>query len=486
MAAIGSAVGLGNFVRFPYVAFENGGGAFLIPYFVALLSAGLPLMILEYGVGQKMQGSAPLALARIGKHREWIGWWALGIGTFISIWYAVLMGWCWQYLWHSFKSPLPWSQDPNKFFNENILHLSKGPQHLGGLVAGPLIGLAITWLSVYLIIHKGLGRVGKVVTWTVPLPIICIVILGIRGLTLEGAAAGINFYLEPRFEALKNPKTWLAAYSQVFFSLSLGFGILIAYSSYLPKKADVCNNAFITSFANCLISYIAGFAVFSTMGYAFMLSGERDFNVWAQRAKSGLGLAFKAYPESISQLPAGQSIFAAIFFIALLTLGIDSLFSIAEAIVSGLQDKWNISREKATLVYCAACLAAGLPLVSRGGLYWIDIVDHWTGSFGLAVVGLVECIAVGWFFNLRKFRKQLNEESEVHVGLWWEICIKFVTPVILLWSIVASAISIFRKGYSGYPMWTLWVGGWIIVIGVPIAGVILMKHKGSKELRDDA
>jgi len=484
MAAIGSAVGLGNFIRFPYVAFENGGGAFLIPYFIALLTAGIPLMILEYGIGQKMQGAAPLAMSRIGKNREWVGWWALGISTLVAIFYAVVMGWCWQYLWHSFSRPLPWAENPSKFFFEKILNISNGPKELGGIVTGPLIGLIITWTCVFLIIHKGLGRVGKVVAWTVPLPIICILILGIRGLTLKGASIGINYYLRPDFSVLTNPKTWLAAYGQVFFSLTLGFGVLIAYASYLPKKADVCNNAFITSFANCLLSFIAGFAIFSTLGYAFAISGAADFNEWSKGASSGLAMAFMVYPKSISQLPAGQNVFAVIFFLALLTLGIDSLFSLAEAAVSGLHDKWNISRGKATFFFCLFCLLAGLPLVTRGGLFWLDIVERWSASFGLAAIGAAECIAIGWFLNLKTFRKQLNEESEVHVGLWWDICIKYITPTILIWCISASAIEIFYLGYEGYPVWALWVGGWILVISAPIIGIILMLTKVNREGRD--
>jgi len=229
MAAVGSAVGLGNLWRFPYVAQQNGGGAFLIPYMIALLTAGIPLMMLEYGLGQKMQAGAPRAFARLKRGFAWVGWWGLAVGTLIVLYYAAVMAWCLMYTLHAVT--VQWGSDPKgieEFFTRGVLEKSWSAEELGGLV-WPLVGaLALVWVAIYLIIRKGVRSVGKVVMVTVPVPIILLIVLIINSLTLEGAAAGIEYYLTPRFAELANPKVWLAAYGQGFFSLSLGVGLLFA------------------------------------------------------------------------------------------------------------------------------------------------------------------------------------------------------------------------------------------------------------------
>ena len=249
MAAIGSAIGLGNVWRFPFIVGQNGGGAFFIPYFVALLTAGVPLMIVEYALGVKYQGSAAKSFRKIGKGWEWIGWWGLMVGTTISIYYCVIMSWSWMYLYHAvvdgiFGNGVPWQGIESDYFRDIIQERSGGPDETGVLLPWVILGLAVTWLCIWWIIHKGVKRVGKIVMLTVPLPVLILGVLFVRGITLEGSAEGIAYYLTPDFEALTRPKVWLAAYGQIFFSLSLGFGILIAYASYLPRRSDITNNAF--------------------------------------------------------------------------------------------------------------------------------------------------------------------------------------------------------------------------------------------------
>ena len=241
MAAVGSAVGLGNVWRFPYVAYKYGGGAFFIPYFVALLTAGIPLMILEFGLGQKMQASAPSALGKANKHTEWVGWFALLVGTVISCYYAAIMAYAVEYLLYSVKGlfaggQMPWNGIEGKFFTERVRNHSTAAGEMWKPVWHLALALVAVWGAVFWIIYKGVKRVGKVVMWTVPLPVILLLILTIRGLTLPGAGDGILYYLTPDFTKLGDPATWLAAYGQVFFSLSIGFGIMIAYASYRPTR----------------------------------------------------------------------------------------------------------------------------------------------------------------------------------------------------------------------------------------------------------
>lgn len=470
-AAVGSAVGLGNVWRFPYVAYENGGGAFLIPYFVALFTAGIPLVILEMGLGQRFQGSAPLALFRVNKKFEWVGWWALGVCAVIAIYYAVIMAWCWNYIVFSLNQA--WGADADSFFYRQFLNLSDGPGHIGAISIPVLITLALTWIVIYWIIYKGVGRVGKVVMLTVPLPVILIFILFIRGITLPGAIEGLAYYLTPDFSKLLDPDIWLAAYGQVFFSVGLGWGILIAYASYRDKKDELVNNSFILALSDCGFSFFAGMAVFSILGYLAAISGKPVSDV----AAAGFGLAFVAYPTAISQLPFLQSLFGIIFFLMLLTLGIDSAFAMVEAIIAGFIDKWNISKKTAAGIFCSAGFVLGLLFTTPGGFYWLDIFDHWAGHYGLAAVGLMECIVIGWFMNTDDFRREINSISDFAVGRWWIWAVKYITPFILGLSIILDLISEFTSNYGDYPFWALITGGWFQVAALIAISMILTKMK---------
>ncbi len=481
LAAIGSAVGLGNVWRFPYVAYANGGGAFFIPYFVALLTAGIPLLILEMGLGQMMQASAPESLKKANPHGEWVGWFALLVGAVISCYYAVIMAYSWEYLASSFHLVMPWS-DPELtkgaadklpeavFFSEKIQVHSTQPGEMWAPVGRVAAGLFLTWLAVFLIVCKGVRRVSKVVWITVPLPWVLLLILVIRGLTLEGASEGIRYYLTPDFEALKDPKTWLAAYGQIFFSLTLGFGVMIAYASYLPRKSDVANNAFIIGFANCMTSFFAGFAVFSVLGF-LAVSLEKPV---ADVATVGAGLAFKTYPRAISMMPVWcRPLVAISFFVMLLTLGIDSLFSLVEASVTGLKDRWPwLSHQLLTGALCIGGFIIGLFVFgNRAGIRWLDIFDHWANDYGLAIVGLLQCIIIGYLYETDKLRDYVNSVSEVKLWGWWELCIKILTPAALVFLIGANfmkeltADNLYGAGGAGDPFNAyLWIAPMVFAL----------------------
>ncbi len=496
MAAIGSAIGLGNLWRFPMVTYDNGGGAFLIPYIVALLTAGVPLMILEYALGQRFQKSSPGSLHEAGgKPFEMIGWWALGIGATISFYYAVLMGWSWDYLVASFTEPwvtdearqlmLQGASGPEALkqaaemisteaqcFYDGLLCKSGGVTEIGGFSWWVVMGLAITWGSIYWIIKKGVLRVGKVVMLTVPLPFIILLLILIRGITLPGAAEGLIYYLTPDFSKLIDAKTWLAAYGQVFFSLSLGFGLLTAYASYLPKRSDITNNAFITSFADAGFAYFAGFSVFSVLGYLAQAQGTPVGEV----VQGGFGLAFVVYPTAISLMPLAPVI-AALFFVALLTLGIDSAFSIVEGVVAGVRDKWRLTQERAAAGFCIFGFIVGLVFTTGAGYYWLDIVDRWMNEYGLAVIGLLECIAIGWFYGTKKLRDYINEVSDFRIGWWWDLFVKWITPLAIGWAIVTSVVNDIKEPYGGgaYPTWALMLGGWGVIALIIIVAALLTR-----------
>jgi NSS family neurotransmitter:Na+ symporter len=254
---------------------------------------------------------------------------------------------------------------------------------------------------------------------------------------------------------------------------------MIAYASYLPKRSDITNNAFITSLANCGYSFFAGFAVFSTLGFLALQNSERLQDV----VRSGITLAFVTYPTAIGKMPGGvitQAVLAIIFFITLFTLGIDSLFSIVEAVVTGFRDKFKIKREKVVTFLCIISFIFGLLYCTKAGLLWLDIVDHWMSAFGLACVGLFQCILIGWLFGTPKIREHINQVSDFKIGKWWDFCIKFLTPLILIITIGMSIKEEFSKLYGGYPLSAIIIGGWSMAVLVVVAGIILGKVKRAK------
>jgi NSS family neurotransmitter:Na+ symporter len=473
MAAIGSAIGLGNVWRFPYMAYANGGGAFFIPYLIALVTTGIPLVALEYYLGVRYQRGPTEAYDFIRKRTNYIGWFALGTAAMITFYYTVVMSWAWNYMFHSIG--VDWAGNEKSFFFTNVLGITDSIKNLGGIQWYLVLGNVVTWIVIFLVIFKGVKVVGKVVTWTVCIPWALILVLIIRGITLQGSANGLDFYLRPDFSHLLNPTVWLGAYGQIFFSLSLGFGIMIAYASYLPEDSDINTNAWVVSFANCVTSFFAGFAVFSVLGYLAFTTNQPVEKV----VGAGPGLAFVTYPTAIAKLPGGvvvQSIFGMMFFLMLVTLGIDSAFSLVEAIVTGLKDSFNLNRAKVSFWVCFVGAVVGFLYASRAGLYWLDVVDHWM-NWGLVIVGLLEAILIGWFFDINKVSSDIDSTSEMKFGKLWIVSVKYITPAILLITIITSIYKELKSPYEGYPIWSLMVGGWILLISLMFFAFIMQSRK---------
>ena len=472
-AVLGSAVGLGNAWRFPYMVAQNGGGAFLIPYIFALLTAGIPLMMLEFGIGHKYLGAPPIAFRRINKKMEIVGWWGNAASFVIITYYGVVMGWAINYVVHALT--LAWGDDTTGFFL-NFLKVSDGPHILGGINVPVLIAFLVGWIMVVAIVYSGVTGVGKVVMVTATAPVILLIILAIRGITLEGALAGLDYYLSPNFAALADPSVWRDAYSQVFFSLSLGMGVLIAYASYLPRDAELANNVFIASLADAGIAFLAGLAIFSTVGYMAAQQGAAVADV---AGSGGIGLAFMVFPKVINLLP-GAVVFGVLFFLLLITLAIDSQFSLVEGCIGAVMDKWNLKRSVAVAIVSLPGFLVGLIFVTEGGLHWLDIVDKFVNSYGLIVVGLVECIVIGWLVGPQKIRDHVNGLSEIKVGKWFDFCVKYLTPTALLFILVFNLIIDIKEPYGGYPQWALNIG-WAMVILLPVVSFIFSKLKTAKE-----
>jgi len=459
LASIGSAIGLGNIWRFPYIAYRYGGGAFLIPYLVALFTAGIPLLMLEFTLGHKTGHGAPFAWGSYKKRWKWLGWMAVAIAFGIVCYYTVIMSWSFIYFFHSFS--LSWGNIPEFFFNNMVLERSGSPLQLGGINILVLVFLVVTWMAIYYSLYNGVKTVGKVVYITVILPWLILIVFIIRGVTLPGAMTGLGYYLTPNFAALKDPIVWVNAYAQIFFTLSVGLGIMIAYSSYLPRKADLINNAFIIGFANCFTSFLAGIAVFSSLGFLAHQTGQGVANVVA----SGPGLAFVAYPTIINMLPFGNRVFGALFFMMLLTLGIDSAFSLVESVSKATIEQWKIPRRTLNLFIAGTGILIGLIFTTRAGIYWLDIIDHYLSCYGLVIVGFFEAVFVGYFINTESFKSYMNEQSEIKAGRWWVFFVKIVVPLMLLGALGYGAYQEFLTPYEGYPTSVLIVGfGFLLIL----------------------
>jgi NSS family neurotransmitter:Na+ symporter len=348
-----------------------------------------------------------------------------------------------------------------------------------------LIGLVVAWIAIWWCLRNGIKSVEKVIKWTVFLPLVLLVILAIRGLTLPGGVEGINYLLTPDFTRLGDLSVWAAAFGQVFFSYSILFGIMIAYSSYLPKETDIPSNALVIGFADSLISFVAGFAVFSVLGFMSQSTGTPI----AEMGHMGVGLAFATYPEAMSMLPGGlivAAVFAVMFFIMLFTLGIDSAFSIVEGVVTAVTDKFKTNRRKTLTIVCVIGFLVSLLFATKAGLYWLDIIDHWVNDFNLIAIGVMECIAVGWIFGSGKLRKYANENTSFKIGAWWDVLIRFVTPLVLLYIAVNFIITNIANPYGGYDQIYLIIGGWGMVALTVIAGFVLtfIKGKAAKEEKE--
>ncbi|RKZ25688.1 sodium-dependent transporter [bacterium] len=468
LAAIGSAIGLGNIWRFPYICYKYGGGAFLVAYIIALIIAGLPLLILEFSLGQKIGGSAPTSIGKVSKKFAWLGWMAIIVGFFITTYYAVIMSWAANYLVHSLS--LAWGDDPKTFFYTNVLGLSDGIFKIGSPRIPLLIGLVVVWAWIILSIWKGAKTVSKVVYVTVTLPWLILLVLVIGGLTLPGAFKGIAYYLTPNWSALLNPELWQAAFTQVFFSLSVGFGVMIAYASFLPPKSDIVNNAFIIGLSDAATAFVGGFAVFSVLGYYAQIQGVSV----AEVMKSGPELAFVTYPAIINHLPLGPLV-GVLFFVMLLTLAIDSAFSLVEAVVAGVMETFGITRTKTNIAVGILAFLIGIIYTTTAGLYWLDVVDYYMSYFALFAVAFLESVLVGWLFDTEKLRRQINETSLVHIGRWWVISVRIIVPLAALVLLVLTIGGRIKSAYGGYPRTAELIAGWIPILFAIVLGVLLGK-----------
>ena len=469
LAAIGSAIGLGNIWRFPGVAYQNGGGAFVVPYVVALLCVGTPVLLLDYALGHRFRGGAATVFRRLSRRLEWLGWLQVGICFIIMAYYAVIVAWSLRYTLFSVNRA--WGSDAGAFFTRYIgvrdLPDSGAPGFSAQPVAGVVIPLLIVWALGIVTIARGVSDgVEKANRVFLPLLMVMFIALVGRALLLPGATTGLNALFTPDWSALGESRVWIAAFGQIFFSLSVGFGIMLTYASYLRRRSNLVGTGMVAAFANSSFEILAGIGVFATLGFMAHVQGS---SVADLKGISGVNLSFVTFPTVISQMPGG-ALFGVLFFSSFSMAGLTSFISIIQMVASSVAEKYSLSTPRATLV--VGLPAAALSFVLFGtstGLYNLDVVDAYVNNIGVVGSAILMCVIVGLVLRrLPELQRHLNLVSESRVvGLWWRLLIALVVPGLLGFMFVQTFWSYVTKGYS-------YAHGFEAVFGWGVLGAVLV------------
>ena len=471
LAAIGSAVGLGNIWRFPGVAYENGGGAFLVPYLVALLTAGIPVLLLDYSIGHRFRGAAPTAFRRLtgGRGGEALGWFQVAVSCAIILYYTVIIAWSASYLVFSLTEA--WGDDPAAFFVGEYLQAADAGIGFD-FVPGVLVPLLLIWVLVIAIlalgVQKGVERANVVF---LPLLVLLFLALVVRALFLDGAMDGLNAFFTPNWAALADPGVWVAAYSQIFFSLSIAFGIMVTYASYLRRRANLSSTGLVVGFANSSFEILAGIGVFAALGFMAAQSGT---TVAELEGITGVSLAFIAFPQIISMMPGGP-VFGVLFFTSLMLAGLTSLLSILQVVSGAFQEKFGLSVRQAAVRIGALAAVVSVALFSTTtALPVLDTVDKYVNEVGVMFSAIATTVLVTWVVKrLREQQGHLNAVSSFQVGTWWRVLIGIVVPAVLAYIFLSGVVSLVTEGYGGYPRWFTNLLGWGVVAALPVAAAVV-------------
>ncbi|XP_063599881.1 sodium- and chloride-dependent glycine transporter 2-like [Penaeus indicus] len=562
LSCLGYAVGFGNVWRFPYLCYKNGGAAFLIPYVIMLLCAGLPLFFMELALGQYVSLGPNILFPKLAPIFSGLGWGMIVVSALVAIYYNLILAWTLFYTFASFTSVLPWGHCDNAFnsiecftedaaascrnqslfyYNKTCIDISsycgvgnltmhnetycENPvtgdikkaegavprisasedyfknrmlgvtdatwENMGGM-RWELVGcLALAWVIVGACLAKGVKSSGKVVYFTALFPYVVLVILFIRGVTLEGAYKGVEFYLlRPDISRLGAIEVWNDAATQIFYSLGSSFGGLITLASYNKFKNNCMRDAIIIAFANCSTSVFAGFVIFSILGFLATELGVEVQDV----VSSGSGLAFVVYPAAVTRMPV-PPLWAILFFAMLITLGLDSQFTMVETLSTALFDQFESLRSRKPLVVGSVCLGlflAGLTMCLEGGIYMFELFNWYSAGLSVIILAITEIVVVQYIYGFKNFMRNIREEMGIYIPLplygYWAATWLFVTPVSLLIIFILS-IYFFVPAYWGdytYPghIQTL---GWFIcvcsIVFIPL-GAIYAVWKGDKRGMD--
>uniref|UniRef100_A0A8C9HPK3 Transporter n=1 Tax=Piliocolobus tephrosceles TaxID=591936 RepID=A0A8C9HPK3_9PRIM len=458
LSVVGFAVDLANVWRFPYLCYKNGGGAFLIPYTLFLIIAGMPLFYMELALGQyNREGAA--TVWKICPFFKGVGYAVILIALYVGFYYNVIIAWSLYYLFSSFTLNLPWTDCGHTWNSPNCTD----PKLLNGSVLGnhtkyskyKFTPAAEFYERGVLHLHEssGIHDIG-LPQWQLLLCLMVVVIVLYFSLWKGVKTSG---------------KVWIDAATQIFFSLGAGFGVLIAFASYNKFDNNCYRDALLTSSINCITSFVSGFAIFSILGY---MAHEHKVNI-EDVATEGAGLVFILYPEAISTL-SGSTFWAVVFFIMLLALGLDSSMGGMEAIITGLADDFQVlkrHRKLFTFGVTFGTFLLALFCITKGGIYVLTLLDTFAAGTSILFAVLMEAIGVSWFYGVDRFSNDIQQMMGFRPGLYWRLCWKFVSPAFLLFVVVVSIINFKPLTYDDYifPPWANWVG-W----GIALSSMVLV------------
>ncbi|NXK40421.1 SC6A5 protein, partial [Piprites chloris] len=521
LSMVGYAVGLGNVWRFPYLAFKNGGGAFLIPYLMMLALAGIPIFFLEVSLGQ-FASQGPVSVWKAIPALQGCGIAMLIISVLIAIYYNIILCYTLFYLFASFVPVLPWAscnnpwntpdcKDKNKLllvygrggFPELssaqlrpwempeetaddrgraryfVLKISAGIEYPGEIRWPLALSLFLAWVIVYASLAKGIKSSGKVVYFTATFPYVVLIILLIRGVTLPGAGDGIWYFITPKWEKLIDAMVGL-----LFLEIHLTISTV---QKHTKESSEDGKDTLIVTCTNSATSIFAGFVIFSVIGF---MANELKVNIEAV-ADQGPGIAFVVYPEALTRLPLSP-FWAIIFFLMLLTLGLDTMFATIETIVTSVSDEFPkyLRTHKAlfTLGCCVSFFIMGFPMITQGGMYMLQLVDTYAASYSLVIIAIFELVGVSYIYGLQRFCEDIEMMIGFQPSKFWRVCWAFAC---FAYSNIFVFLSRFQfilcfsfyqwepmtYGAYHYPGWSM-VLGWLMlacsVIWIPVMFVIKM------------
>ncbi|ELU15538.1 hypothetical protein CAPTEDRAFT_132296, partial [Capitella teleta] len=500
-------------------------GAFLIPYAIMLFVIGMPMFLIELSAGQ-FTGRGPMYAFEASPIFQGIGA-AMVIMSFMGNgYYNMIIAWSLYYLFASWQRVLPWYDCSNEFntalcnstgmvsttavpcwnesynpvaewLDEMISHRispseesievynfccrlvmqdrSESITDAGYIKWDITLCFLLAWILSFICLIKGIRSAGKVVYFTATFPYVILLILLIKGLLLEGALKGIEFYIIPDWSKLRNAQVWIDAAGQVLFTLSIGFGGLMNFASYNKFRNNIYRDTLIVTIGNCLTSFLCGFIIFAIIGHLAVILG-RDVD---KVAKAGSGLAFVLYPEVVTYLNPPQ-LWSTLFFFMLLLLGLDSQFAGIENTLSAVSDIFPKLRQYKpwmALVYCSVAFILGLTMCTRAGAYWLDLLGHYVTGLSLVIIVLFEIIVFSWVYGARKIKADIELMCGFQIGWHWWFCWAFLCPGLIVALLIFVIIDTAPASYGDYvlPGWSQglgWCMALVSMLAIPICAIL--------------
>lgn len=472
LAMAGNAVGLGNFLRFPVQAVQNGGGAFIIPYLICFLLMGIPLLWIEWSMGRfggsKGNHSTPFILDTMTKRKFWKYFGVFGIFTNIAVaaYYCYIESWTMSYVYHSIIGTFKGMNQEQVagFFSS---YTDVGSSTTGIPYESVIFYLICLTLNTY-ILSRGLsGGVEKVAKIGMPLLIAFGVFLAYKGITLQAGEAGaifsgvegLNFLWTPQFDSLANPKVWLAAAGQIFFTLSVGMGTIQCYASYVKKKDDIALNAMSAGWMNEFVEVVLGSAILIPISIGYLGIDK----VVELTSSGGLGLGFRTMPYLFQQWGPTLSVIGGVAFFGLLFFaGVTSSLAMGTPWMGFMKDEYGFSTKKGAITFGLITLIMGMPTVLFFEYGVFDEYDYWAGTVSLVVFAMVETILFAWIFGIKRGWEEIISGSDIRVPIVFKYIILYVTPIMLILVFVGALITPQGNDWIGAFNSLTSGGGWLM------------------------